>query len=122
MNGSTLSVMNPFMIVFPYRSRNFDQFTFQNDDFLILVAAGNSGEGDAMNTVGSPATAKNVISVGSHHSWGSSLPMGMLGPSYVSGFSSRGPTSDGRMKPVSMLVCCNALSNKRLQTLVYFII
>lgn len=84
------------------RSRNFDQYMYENDDFLILVAAGNSGAGDAMNTVGSPATAKNVLAVGSHHSWGSSLPMGKLGPAYVSDFSSRGPTSDGRMKPVSI--------------------
>ena len=83
------------------QSRNFDQFMYENDDFLILVAAGNSGAGDAMYTVGSPATAKNVIAVGSHHSWGSSSPMGKLGPAYVSDFSSRGPTSDGRMKPVS---------------------
>lgn len=83
-----------------HRSRNFDQYMYENDDFLILVAAGNSGAGDAMNTVGSPATAKNVLAVGSHHSWGSSVPFGKLGPAFVSDFSSRGPTSDGRMKPV----------------------
>jgi serine protease AprX len=81
------------------QARNFDQFVYENDDFLILVAAGNSGAGDAANSVGSPATAKNVIAVGSHHSWGSSNPPGSLGPAYVSDFSSRGPTSDGRMKP-----------------------
>ena len=91
-------IYNEHMI---HRSRNFDQYMYENDDFLILVAAGNSGAGDAMNTVGSPATAKNVIAVGSHHSFGSSVPTAKLGPAYVSDFSSRGPTSDGRMKPVS---------------------
>jgi hypothetical protein len=66
------------------------------------VAAGNSGEAGS-NSVGSPATGKNVLSVGAHHSSGSSNPRGSLGPSYVSSFSSRGPTSDGRTKPVSSL-------------------
>lgn len=63
------------------------------------MAAGNSGHGDAPNTVGSPATAKNVIAVGAHHSTGGSNPRGSLGPSYIADFSSRGPTSDGRTKP-----------------------
>ena len=81
------------------QARNFDQHMFENDDFLIVVAAGNSGYGDAPNTVGSPATAKNVIAVGAHHSTGGSNPRGSLGPSYIADFSSRGPTSDGRTKP-----------------------
>lgn len=96
---------------------------YENDDFLILVAAGNSGAGDAMNTVGSPATAKNVIAVGSHHSWGSSLPRGKLGPAYISDFSSRGPTSDGRMKPVSSLLfmyfCPSSITNRTNHPLNY---
>mmetsp|Transcript_36292 Transcript_36292/g.86501 ORF Transcript_36292/g.86501 Transcript_36292/m.86501 type:complete len:936 (-) Transcript_36292:74-2881(-) len=81
------------------QARNFDQHMFENDEFLIVVAAGNSGHGDAPNTVGSPATAKNVIAVGAHHSTGGSNPRGSLGPSYIADFSSRGPTSDGRTKP-----------------------
>jgi subtilisin family serine protease len=75
----------------------------QNDEFLIIVAAGNSGssEGafDIPNSVGDPATAKNVIAVGAHNSWGSSSAAGNLGPSYIADFSSRGPTADNRMKP-----------------------
>jgi hypothetical protein len=39
-----------------------DQFTHDNDDFLVLVAAGNDGPSYA--TVGSPATAKNILAVG----------------------------------------------------------
>ncbi len=35
---------------------------YDNDNYLILVAAGNSGYG--ANTVGAPATAKNVLAVG----------------------------------------------------------
>jgi subtilisin family serine protease len=82
---------------------------YENDDFLILVAAGNSGEAGS-NSVGSPATGKNVLSVGAHHSSGSSNPRGSLGPSYVSSFSSRGPTSDGRTKPDIVAVGQSVLS------------
>ncbi|KAL7526216.1 hypothetical protein ACHAXR_001376, partial [Thalassiosira sp. AJA248-18] len=81
------------------QARNFDQYMYDNDEFLILVAAGNSGHGDAANTVGSPATAKNIIAVGAHHNTGSSSPDFGLGPNYVADFSSRGPTIDGRTKP-----------------------
>mmetsp|Transcript_63630 Transcript_63630/g.94442 ORF Transcript_63630/g.94442 Transcript_63630/m.94442 type:complete len:107 (+) Transcript_63630:1622-1942(+) len=45
------------------QARNFDNFMFKNDDFLILVAAGNSGR-DGLNSVGTPATAKNILSGG----------------------------------------------------------
>mmetsp|Transcript_31675 Transcript_31675/g.57322 ORF Transcript_31675/g.57322 Transcript_31675/m.57322 type:complete len:600 (-) Transcript_31675:437-2236(-) len=81
------------------QARNFDQFMYDNDDFLILIAAGNSGHGDAPNTVGSPATGKNIIAVGAHHNTDTSRTDRGLGPSYIADFSSRGPTSDGRTKP-----------------------
>jgi len=81
------------------QARNFDQYMFDNDEFLIVVAAGNSGHGDAAYTVGTPATAKNVIAVGAHHNTGKSRPSHGLGPSYIADFSSRGPTMDGRTKP-----------------------
>jgi len=81
-------------------------FTFQqydqNDEFLAIVAAGNAGDDgglDVPKTVGSPANSKNGIGVGATVSWGSSLPNRGYGPSFVTYFSSRGPTADGRMKP-----------------------
>jgi len=123
------------------RARNFDQFMFevraisnailfafgrsithipypfasrQNDEFLIIVAAGNSGSNDGAfdipNTVGDPATAKNVIAVGAHNSWGHSSASGNLGPSYIADFSSRGPTADNRMKPDIVAVGKSVLS------------
>lgn len=99
------------------QARNFDQFMYDNDDFLILVAAGNSGYGDKPHTVGSPATGKNIIAVGAHHNTDSSKVKRLLGPSYVADFSSRGPTSDGRMKPDLMapgkaVVSAGALPNE----------
>ncbi|KAL7513731.1 hypothetical protein ACHAXN_010998 [Cyclotella atomus] len=77
----------------------FDDFMFENDEFLIVVAAGNIGEGNAYYTVGEPATGKNIIAVGSHHNGGDSSPNRSEGIQYASGFSSRGPVRDGRMKP-----------------------
>lgn len=53
-------------------SASIDKFVAENDDLLVLVAAGNDGEGKygpVSFTVGSPATAKNILAVGS--SWNS---------------------------------------------------
>jgi len=41
----------------------------------------------------------NEIQVGAGESYGPDLQPGMLGPSYVADFSSKGPTPDGRTKP-----------------------
>ena len=72
-----------------------DQFMWNHPDFLILFANGNDGP-DAQ-TVGSPATAKNCISVGAlGYTW---LWFGDETLNDVASFSSRGPTGDGRIKP-----------------------
>lgn len=67
-----------------------DDFCYENDDFVICFAAGNSGF--ISQTINSPATAKNCITVGS-------LTNGSIGSNKVSDFSSKGPTKDGRIKP-----------------------
>merc|ERR1719416_39297 len=77
----------------------FDAYTYENDELLVFIAAGNRGRDDAAQTVGEPATAKNILAVGSSHSFGKDLSNDMLGPAYISDFSSRGPTLDGRTKP-----------------------
>lgn len=53
---------------------------------VVCVAAGNAGPG--AKTVGSPGCAKQVITVGATND-----------SDQVTSFSSRGPTSDGRVKP-----------------------
>jgi subtilisin family serine protease len=70
-------------------SQDVDEFMFNHPDFLILFAAGNSGPGNG--TVGSPSTAKNGISVGATQR--------STAANSMAGFSSCGPTSDGRIKP-----------------------
>ena len=73
---------------------------------VILIAAGNDGESGS-NTVGSPATCKNGISVGAslndETSWNLngrvSTDAAKLSKNALAMFSSRGPTADGRLKP-----------------------
>jgi hypothetical protein len=59
-----------------------------NEDLLFVVAAGNSGPGTG--TTGSPANAKNALTVAA---------LGHAGSTSIASFSSRGPTDDGRRKP-----------------------
>ena len=76
-----------------------------NQEMVIIFAAGNSGPG--ANTVGSPGTAKNVISVGAAenvHPFGGNDGCSISDAEADSAndvifFSSRGPTADGRKKP-----------------------
>jgi subtilisin family serine protease len=70
-------------------SRQADEFMWQNRDFLGVWANGNSGPQE--NSVGAPATAKNILSVGATNN-GSNFDN-------LANFSSRGPTKDGRAKP-----------------------
>ncbi len=73
-------------------SMTADQFAYENPDFLICFSNGNAG---AANTVGSPASAKNVISVGGTQNGASS--------NLIYSGTSRGPTDDNRFKPT---ICC----------------
>ncbi|MFP4051009.1 MAG: PKD domain-containing protein [Thermoplasmata archaeon] len=69
-------------------SENTDKFMWNHNDALILFANGNSGPDK--KTVGSPATAKNIVSVGNSIN-GISEDMAES--------SSHGPTDEGRLKP-----------------------
>eukprot|EP01051_Picozoa_sp_SAG22_P001912 SAG22_NODE_80_length_21788_cov_9.742542_1_plen_978_part_10 len=90
-------------------SRDVDKFMADNDDFLVLVAAGNSGR-DGPLTVGSPATAKNCVAVGATSNTAAGGGRGgfgpadgpsgtVQGPDAMAPFSSLGPTVGGRIKP-----------------------
>jgi hypothetical protein len=81
----------------PYSSfsQSFDSYSSANDEMLIVMAAGNDGNGNAASTIGSPATAKNVLSVGA----GTNENMFTGASQYIAYFSSRGPTQDNRIKP-----------------------
>ncbi len=68
--------------------RELDLVTWSNRHFLVVCAAGNNALDD---TVGSPSTAKNCLSV--------AASMSGSNQERVAGFSSRGWASDGRYKP-----------------------
>jgi subtilisin family serine protease len=72
------------------RTADVDRFVWNHRDTLVVFAAGNAGPAD--DTVGSPATGKNVLAVGA-------TVHGSVEPPCVALYSSRGPTRDGRIKP-----------------------
>ena len=85
-------------------SAQTDAFMHAHPEMLVLFAAGNSGlrcplgpnddrNPPCIGSIGSPATAKNIMAVGAAESTGSAdgLVDGNLAP-----FSSIGPTADGR--------------------------
>lgn len=78
---------------------------WSNPSALVLVAGGNSGEA-GLGSIGSPATNKNGVAVGaslnSESSWesfGVDKGTDYFNEQSLAYFSSRGPTSDGRVKP-----------------------
>jgi subtilisin-like proprotein convertase family protein/fibronectin type 3 domain-containing protein len=71
---------------------DMDEFTYRNEDFLFVVAMGNSGTAPADGTIGAPATAKSVVSVGATSNGSSSNANNLQD-------YSRGPVDDGRRKP-----------------------
>lgn len=75
--------------IYSVESAQTDAFMWSHPDFLILFAAGN--QGPAAGTIGYPATAKNVVTVGATEN-------GMADPDSMGYFSSHG-TPGGRLKP-----------------------
>ena len=76
--------------VYNVETAQTDAFMWQHPDFLIFYAAGNQGPG--ANTVGYPAVAKNIVTVGGTEN-------GFAYPNNMGSFSSHGPAPSGRMKP-----------------------
>lgn len=74
-----------------------DDYTWRNKDYLVIFSAGNAGPG--AQTIGAPGTAKNILTVGASEN--NRPDQGAQGddPNTIAGFSSRGPTADGRIKP-----------------------
>jgi len=72
---------------------DMDEFSYKNEDFLFVVAMGNWGQNPSDGSIGTPATAKNVISVGATTNGSDTSEAKNLMP------YSRGPVFDGRLKP-----------------------
>ncbi|MEA2560413.1 MAG: serine protease AprX [Acidobacteriota bacterium] len=116
---------------YTFTSREVDEFVYDHPDMLIVIAAGNEGTAqDPFNaaagfvdwqSIGSPATAKNALTVGASRSdrtseglaqktWrhfnGTRFGKPPIGDDNISGdpqrlaaFSSRGPCDSNRIKP-----------------------
>ncbi|MCK5551809.1 MAG: S8 family serine peptidase, partial [Deltaproteobacteria bacterium] len=106
-------------------SQAVDQFMWGYRDMLVIFAAGNEGADTNpsdgvidLDSMGSPATAKNALTVGANENdrnvaafttytwsgWGYTIaPIASDpttdNPSGMAAFSSRGPCNDGRVKP-----------------------
>lgn len=67
-----------------------------NQEYVVVVSAGNSGPGT--QTMGAPATGKNVIAVGGSQNVRPGIGDAVNADAMYAS-SSRGPTADGRIKP-----------------------
>jgi serine protease AprX len=115
-----------------------DKFARENPDVLVVIAAGNSGQAPngthLINTVGTPATAKNVLTVGASASdrpgfpdtWrargNGHFPVSPAADELVAGnadqvaaISSRGPTDYQSVKPDLLAPGTFILSTKAAQ-------
>ena len=101
--GDNEEVPPPEQSNYSARSQDVDRYIWEHRDFLIVYAAGNSGAGNAEFSVGSPSTNKNGLSIGSSRTSATSA-----NDNNISSFSSRGWTSDGRIKPDVMTPGCNS--------------
>jgi hypothetical protein len=81
--------------------RDADAGTAGYQPYILEFSAGNAGPGS--QTIGSPASAKNVIATGASENVPGTLALtyGLYadGPDTMCDFSSRGPCADGRIKP-----------------------
>ncbi|HLF06336.1 MAG TPA: S8 family serine peptidase [Thermoplasmata archaeon] len=99
---------SPYVSAYSSDMFMIDEFAFEDGRMLFTWAAGNDGSG--LNTLGNQAAAKNALTVGSQGTTETVV-------NEVSGFSSRGPTFDGRFKPdvmapgVQMDSACSATTS-----------
>ena len=85
--------------IYTAQAATFDDYMFQNDDYLMVLAAGNGGRYGALSSIFAPSTSKNAVTVGATHSAKDDLTDDMAGPEYVADFSGKGETGDGRIAP-----------------------
>jgi len=125
-------------------SRETDRFVWDHPDMLVVFSAGNDGldgNGDGVvdaNSMGVPAGAKNILTVGASENyrltggynpggpcdaygdcWPSDYPANPVrddllsdDPSGMVAYSSRGPVLDGRLKPDVVAPGTNVLSTR----------
>ena len=97
--GDNEEAMPPYLQCnYTARSQDVDQYMWDHRDFLLVFAAGNYGASNKEFSIGSPSTNKNGLCIGSTRTSNTSTS-----DENMSGFSSRGWSSDGRIKPDLMV-------------------
>ena len=81
------------------QARMVDAYLWSHPDLSVFFAAGNAGP--SAGSIGTPGTAKDVVSVGGACNADTNL---VCGPNDLASFSGRGPTSDGRIAPTILTV------------------
>src|SRR5207247_1345089 len=81
------------------QARMVDAVVGEHPDMTILFAAGNAGSGSG--TVGTPGTAKDIVTVGGAYNPDSAIAGAQ---NDLAALSSRGPTIDGRIKPTILTI------------------
>src|SRR2546421_1051216 len=85
--------------VYDVQARMVDAFVWAHPDMTIVFAAGNAGSN--AGTIGTPATAKDVVAVGGAYTPDTA---GGLDQNDLAPQASRGPTTDGRIKPTIVTI------------------
>jgi len=85
--------------VYDVQARMVDAFVWAHPDMTIVFAAGNAGSN--AGTIGTPATAKDVVAVGGAYNPDTA---GGLDQNDLAPQASRGPTTDGRIKPTIVTI------------------
>jgi hypothetical protein len=107
-NGSRIHTNSwgaPYAGVYTTSSAQIDEGTVKHEEIVVLFAAGNDGtDADSngevdLDSLGSPSTAKNSITIGASENYRPIYGGNADNISGMAGFSSRGPTDDGRTKP-----------------------
>lgn len=98
IHSNSWGVPYPWGWVYDSDAQAVDLFTWDHKERTILFAAGNDGD-LGPNTVSTPATAKNSISVGASENLRPDKGWAADNPDEIAWFSSQGNTPDGRLKP-----------------------
>ena len=114
-----LSWGDKFGSAYEFGSLHLDRFVYDHQDVLVVVAAGNSGKVEdgryVLYSIGTPATAKNALTVGASGNDRADIPnlwsyppfsfpapagdLRMANADHVGALSSRGPTDYDSVKP-----------------------
>ncbi|MCC5850087.1 MAG: S8 family serine peptidase [Verrucomicrobia bacterium] len=98
MGTTSLGATTSNQGLYTFTARSFDQVLFDHPYYIHFYAASNDGSG--LSTLGQDRpVSKNAVTIGSVSDVNRDAEGKYVSGGNISGFSSRGPTYDGRIKP-----------------------